>query len=104
MNHNVLDLGGRDRFADCPIDSKYNQGPLHGRYFLLFFSSSYFYNFYVQPKVFWKISWVNFMTGQEYQILEGLSNTVSLVVVTVIDYRIENIYFIEIYFNTKLVI
>ena len=39
------------------------------------------------------------MTGQDYDILEGLFNTVSLVVVTVIDYWIENIYFIAIYFN-----
>ena len=62
-----------------------------------------FYNFYVLPEVFWKISWANFMTGEEHKILKGLSNTVSLVIVTVIDYWIKNIYFWEIYFNTKLV-
>ena len=61
--------------------------------YLLFLNM--FFNFYVLPY---------FMTGHEYKILGGLSNTVSLFVVTFIDYCIENIYFIETYLNSKRVI
>ena len=43
------------------------------------------------------------MNGQENKILEGLSNTVTHVVVTVIYYWIENIYCLYI-LHTKLVI
>ena len=53
-------------------------------------------NFY-----FWPISLENFNNGQENQILEGPFNTVSHVVVTVIDYLVEHINLYSILILTK---